>query len=474
MGKLKKIIFLIFIFLFVFCLLVVLPGLDWQKDWFFVLALGLCVLITAVGLYDFKKLILLLILILPALLKFNDLKIDLAKFSPLFKNYNLPLNLTALACSFIILFGLGTILVNWQKIKSLPLKSILFLYVCYLIISIAWSKDLALSLSGLVYFIAPPAIYIITYSYFSSHLDFIKTIFFVLASAIIPLALSAWQIVDGQYFFEPDSALARIKGPFVHPNLFGLYLFVIIGLAVSYYLAKRDKSLKRNLIILFFTVALAIVFILTYSRVSWACLALFLFVFAFLKRYLIILLSIITPMALLTITIFESIRFRVMEIFENAFFNSWVARKNIWQVSWQEILEKPFFGNGVGTSEMVIEEAKNWTGGTSLPHNDFLLYGLELGLVGFFLFITYTLGAIYYASKTFFSLPNLDTEIKIFGQKIILNFKTLSLGILILISSLFLASFFESVSRGLVTQIMVWAVLGSLFGLKNLERESLT
>jgi O-antigen ligase len=175
----------------------------------------------------------------------------------------------------------------------------------------------------------------------------------------------------------------------------------------------------------------------------------------------------LTPFAFLILASFENIKLRVTDTFASSFFNSWIARKNIWQVSWEETMKKPIFGHGVGTSELVIEGAKNWRGGTSLPHSDFFLYGLELGSLGVIFFLSYTLGAIYYAGKTYLYLLNENTEINILGRKIEINFKTLTYGVLSILLSLILASFFESVSRGIATQILIWAILGSLFSLKK-------
>ncbi|MFA4834036.1 MAG: O-antigen ligase family protein [Patescibacteria group bacterium] len=467
MKKATKIFFFILLLLSIFFLLLALPSLEWQNDSFFLLAFLFSAVLLVVGFFSLEKLILLLIITLPAILKFNDFKLDAGKYFPSLKYYDLPLNLTAIVCSFLILLGIMTIFWQWPKLKTLPLKFILLLYSIYLIISMAWSLNLSASLSGLVYFLAPPAIYIIAYCYFSNYQGLTKVIFAGFASALMPLALAFWQIANGEYFFEPDSSLGRIAGPFVHPNLFGLYLFVILGLTLSYLLAKRNKSLKNNFFLFLFAAAIIVILILTYSRVSWACLALFLLIFAVLARYLLIFLAVLAPLAFFILAIFESVRSRVAETFASSFFNSWIARKNIWQVSWEEIIKKPVFGHGVGTSEIVIEGAKNWRGGTSLPHSDFFLYGLELGLVGAVLFLSYTIGAIYYAGKTYLRLPNENTEINILGRKIEINFKILAFGVLTMLLALILASFFESVSRGIATQVIIWAVLGSLFSLKK-------
>ncbi|MDD5290790.1 MAG: O-antigen ligase family protein [Patescibacteria group bacterium] len=467
MEKKIKIFFFSLLLLSVFFLFLALPGLDWQNDWFFVVASLFFIILLVVGFFSLEKLIILLIIALPTFLKLNNFKLDVAKYFPSLKYYNLPINLTAIICSFLILLGIMAVFWQWPKVKTLPLKFILLLYSIFLIISMAWSENLSASLSGLVYSLAPLAIYIITYSYFSNHQGLIKIILASLISALAPLAIAVWQIATGAYFFEPDSSLARITGPFVHPNLFGLYLFIILGLTFSYFLAKKNKGLKNNFFLFLFAAAMAVILILTYSRVSWACLVLFLLIFTVLARYLLIFLAVLAPLAFFILAIFESIRSRVTETFASSFFNSWIARKNIWRVSWEEIMKKPIFGHGIGTSEMVIENAKNWRGGTSLPHSDFFLYGLELGFLGAVFFLSYTIGAIYYAGRTFLSLPDGNIKINAFGQEIEINFKTLAFGVLALLLSLILASFFESVSREIATQIIVWAVLGSLFSLKK-------
>ncbi|MFH1523040.1 MAG: O-antigen ligase family protein [Patescibacteria group bacterium] len=340
-----------------------------------------------------------------------------------------------------------------------------------MIISLFWSDYLGDSLVGLVYFLPPLAIYIIAFCYFSGKEGLLKILLASLASSLVPVFITLYQIIHKQYFFSPDSNLGRLQGPFNHPNLLGLHIFVIIALFISYYLAKEDKKISHNLFIILYNLILLAILVLTYSRVSWACLGLFLLILVYIRRNLIALFIAFSPVAAILAISIKNIRLRIIETFSGSLFSSWSARLNIWKISFSEIVKRPIFGNGIGTSEKIIEQAKSWQGGTIRPHNDLVLYGLELGIIGIIIFFAYTIGIIYYCRKTFICLNNKYETVQIYNKKFIINFKILSFGIMAIFLSLLLANGFEAISRRIVTQIVVWAILGCLFSLKISEKK---
>jgi len=467
MQKATKIIYTILIILFTIFLLLTIPSLDWQNSWFASLSLLSIVLLLIMAIISFEKLILLLIIIMPIIFKFNYLKINIISCLPSLKNYTLLINPISVIYLLIIVLGIITIFEEWPKVKKMPLKFIILLTSIYVITSIGWSNYKNVSFIETIYFLIPFFMYLITYCRFSSAQGFIKILFAAIISSIIPLIAAIQQIITKQYFFEPSSSFGRLSGTFAHPNSLGLYLYVILCLSISYYLAKKNKKIQNNKLFILCILTILITFLLTYSRISWACLIVFLLLLTIIKHNLILLFAALSPVvAFISFTV-ENIKFRIQEIFSNALYSSWTARKNIWKISCSEIIKKPLFGHGIGTAETIIERAKTWRGGTSLPHNDIMLYAIELGASGVILFISYTLGAIYYTYKTYLALANKNTAINICGRKIEINFKILSFGILAMLLSIILASIFESASQKIIIQILIWSILGSLFGLKK-------
>jgi len=465
--KLSKIIYIILSFALLISLPFLALDLDWSNDYFLPLSVLAITAILALAAVNFQKAILLIIFIMPAVSHFNYLKINAFSYLPFFNDYTFYLNPASVIYLLIILFGLLAIFENWQNLKTLPLKHIISAAVILTAVSIFWSTDGKTSLIELIYLLVLFFMYIIAYTNFKGELAFIKLLLAAALSSIIPLIAASAQLMTGNYYYEIGSPLGRLTGGLDHPNTFGLFLFLVIGLIITLYLAKADRVFKNNKLIFFYLGGMLFFFILTYSRTSWFCFALFIILLIFRERKIIWPLLAALPLAAVIFVAFESVRNRILEIFDTAIFSSMTARLNIWQVAIKQILLKPIFGHGVGTAETVIENAKPWQGGTALPHNDYLLQTLELGLTGLFLFALYTFGAIYYAFKTFKNLADKPTAINFFGNKINLNFKIISFGLIMILIAALPATMFESLSQKMVFQIILWPILGALFSLNN-------
>lgn len=456
----------IFILFLIFSILAMI-FLDWHNNWYFLFYLFLFLILYTFATINIENTFLFIIFIMPTAMYFNDFKLLAVSTLPFLQAYDLPLNPVTVMLFLIILLGLITTISEWEKIKTLPLKYIFLFYLLYIIASTFWSNYKNLSLRGLGYFLAFLSCYIIAYCYFSNKQKIIKIILAVIASSLVPLIISIYQISAKQYFFEPISNLNRLQGPFEHPNLFASYLFVVISLYFAYYFSKKNQNIFQNKLFVFYSSILLIALVLTYSRSAWSTLVLFIIIFSLLKRKIIAILTALSPIIFLIISSINILKMRILSVFKNSIFNSIIARKNIWKAAWQAIKKKPVLGYGTGSSEAVIESAKVWPGGSSLPHNDFILYALESGIFGLIFFMSYTLGFIYNTFTIFKSLPSEYSEIKIFNFNLKINFKILSFGILAILLSMILSSFFDSNSRRIITQIITWSILGSLFNLKK-------
>jgi O-antigen ligase len=69
-------------------------------------------------------------------------------------------------------------------------------------------------------------------------------------------------------------------------------------------------------------------------------------------------------------------------------------RLNAWHRSLQAIAEKPFFGHGVGSWALTVKRIEGekgasvfGAGNSSNPHQEYLLWGVELGVIGLLLFL---------------------------------------------------------------------------------------
>lgn len=467
MNKLtKKIIFSIIIILFIVFFVLVTPNIDIKYDWLVITSFLFLIGFLLSAVINFKKTVLSLLFILPTVMAFHEYKINIGKFFSSIKFVDMPLNTTALISLLIIFLGIIAIINNKNKLKKIPLKYVISFYLIYSLISFFWSESLNESLIGLIYVTTPFFAYFLFYSISEKKEDLLNLIKTLILSSIPVILYCFYQILTKTYFFEPDSSLGRITGPFVHPNLLGLYLFTILSLSFTLYFSYKNKKIKDNKTFAILIIILSIIFVLTYSRVSWLCFSIFILLIAFIQKQIYYLIAIMTPIIILSSIFIENIRMRIAETFENSLFNSWTARTNIWKISINEISKRPILGHGVGTSEIVIEEAKTWEGGTSITHNDFFLHAIEIGMIGVTLFCVYIISTIYNLTKIYKTIPNNYTQLK--NNEI--NFKIITFGITAIFISIIIASFFESASREIVAQIFLWSVIGAVFSTQKNQK----
>ncbi len=470
MRKNSNIIIAFAILLALILLPIVLLNTDWSYAWFLPLALVLLIILLLWAMIDLENCFLFLLAILPTVHHFNYLKINIFSFFPLLNEFQIYVNPAAIIYLLLILLALSTWSDNWQIARQLPLRKILIATMIFSMFSIAWSSFPQTSLVELAYLLVPFAVYLLAFIKLDSEKSLIKVIIAVILSSIIPVFAACAQILTGNYYYEQDSFLGRLNGTMDHPNTFGLYLLVVIALLIIFFLAKQSKKIKKNKLLLFYLIILSAVFILTYSRTSWLCFALFISLFAIAEKTMAIILLAGAPIALSIYAFSANIQYRVNELFSQAIFNSFTARQNIWKIAWEKITARPIVGYGVGTAEPIIDAAKDWRGGASLPHNDYLLQQLELGFIGLLMYLSYTIGLIYQTGKTYIKLLNKYSEIRIGYFALAVNFKAIAFGLLLLLIALLPATFFESLSQKIIIQIIAWASLGSLFGLTKTSR----
>lgn len=465
----KNIYWMLILFLFVF-LLFSLFNLDWSMSWF--LPIGI---LTIIGLLflakqNLENFFLTIIFIAPWAYNFNYLKINIGNFISFFSNYQITLNPISILY-FVIIIVAAIELFNQKNIlKQLPLKFIIIAALLLSLLSILWSGDPAASLIETVYLAVPFCLYFIAFANLNTAKSFIKIIIAIILSSIIPLVYALTQIINKTYFYEPDSSLGRLSSTMSHPNSYGLYLTVVAGLCFALFISRENKTFKKNHLLVLFSFASCLALLLTYSRTSWLSLAIYFLIFFWAEKRIAYIFAAISPLIIILLISVESIRLRIAEIFETSIFSSTTARLNIWKIAWQKIIENPWLGYGSGMSEAVIENSKTWKGGVSLPHNDYLLQWLELGVFGLFVFISYTMAAIVKTYRSFCAMANINTTISIGSKTYMINLKKLSFAILALLIALLPATIFESLSQKILIQIIIWSILGSLFGLKQQTR----
>lgn len=90
-----------------------------------------------------------------------------------------------------------------------------------------------------------------------------------------------------------------------------------------------------------------------------------------------------------------------------------VARSDYWRTAWQVTKDSPYFGTGPGTFMVPYEKLKAPSAEmTRLVHNDYLEQASDSGIIGFFAYVIFIAGALFYIYRHSF-LRKAKNEVKI-------------------------------------------------------------
>jgi O-antigen ligase len=195
----------------------------------------------------------------------------------------------------------------------------------------------------------------------------------IIGSAVIPIAVGTFQSVAGRDL-DFRGEFGRVHGTLNHPNPFAIYLVFVSVLAVALLL---NVAWRYRAYLAVFSVIGVWMLVLTYTRGAWIALVIGLGVVLGIghRRLLpyfavgVVVLAVLLP----------GVRDRFGDLDTavtqtGAPGNSLAWRIGVWQETLSEV-ENPVTGNGLRTSESLIESGK-------LPHNDFVRVYVELGLIG--------------------------------------------------------------------------------------------
>ncbi|MCX8011583.1 MAG: O-antigen ligase family protein, partial [Desulfobacterota bacterium] len=245
-------------------------------------------------------------------------------------------------------------------------------------------------------------------------------------SLLAPLSAGICQIVTHTGWKDPVG-IVRIYGTFAHPNAFAFYLIFFLGLTFWKYQFSHRRLLWLGLVII-----QLICFLHTFSLTGHILLGI-LFIGILIKKevsgkLLITIVAIVYILLLINTAPFQKrieqlkhINLKARKgVIENkakkdltkgigSEKNSIISRKVIknkvkedsftWRIAnWQELIflweKKPLVGYGLN-STILINPVKQWKDGQKglghLPHNDFIRYLVETGVVGFILYIGFVL-----------------------------------------------------------------------------------
>lgn len=223
----------------------------------------------------------------------------------------------------------------------------------------------------------------------------------VFGSAVIPLAVAAYQVSSGTRIFQAGG-FSRITGTFLHPNPFAIYLTLVLVMGMA--LVPHVRGWARvGLVAL---IGPCVVFlILTYTRTAWiAALVGLLVVGALQSRKLIV--GLLVGAAVILVAV-PSVLGRFADVGEERHLsgtpgNSLVWRFEYWGTALSLVEGHTITGIGLKMTQFETEEAK-------APHNDFIRTYVETGLLGLGAYLALLVALVRTARRSVATaLPGLD------------------------------------------------------------------
>ena len=349
-----------------------------------------------------------------------------------------PLPMTVLEVNILLVF-LVWLIKSFKHFNILTfkqnLRENLFLYFCIFIfllsatISMFISPDLRAA-AGLwkVYFLEP-ILFLIVFVSIIKQKDLDKVFKWLGASAILLSLFAIYQKISGAFISNPfwaAESTRRVTSVFPYPNALALFLTPILIILIGLFVQKYKNASPRRYQVLFFatfllTTSLFGILAIYFTKSKGALLALLagiIFYTLFYKghRKIFTTILIITIITFITIITINPAFIKGTASVEGG--DSISTRLEMWSEAWQMLKTKPLLGAGLAgyQTAVVSFHTKDYIEVYLYPHNIFLNFWTEIGLLGLLAFI----GIIIWFYKTgFFCHPVLDTGSR--GQKNVLD-----------------------------------------------------
>lgn len=361
---------------------------------------------------------------------------------------NYSLNIASVLAIFTISFCLITLLGNFKKIRSLPLKLPLFLFIFISLASIFFSFNPALGTIEWLRILSIFSMYLLGFILIKNPDDFKKLIYVIIFSAVIPGLTAFYQFFTRSGMTIIDESISnRIFGTFAHPNLFAYYLTIPLTLSI-FLILNKQKYFTRSFLIKLSAACFFILLLLTYTRGAWAVFLMIIFILGIIRYKKFLFGSAIALMLLYFIV--PPLNTRVNNLFEYDPYSSISWRINLWKDSIRYSQEKIVLGHGLGTANELILDRRGERFGSPDPHNDYLKILIETGFLGITAYLILIIALLFNLSKRYF---NSDSA---FAKNLFLLFIGISIG-------LYIMSFADNILRNTALQWTFWILLGGLF-----------
>lgn len=317
-----------------------------------------------------------------------------------FTLYNITLTLSQLLGVGIALLGFMILILKRKALPAFPLTIPFLLLFLWGGMTLFYSLYPKVTLQELLRIFDLFALSFLAYVTINTTRDFKQLLQAFFISSILPILFGLYQFAFHIGLSDENVSLLRIFGTFSHPNVYSLYLYAMIVFGSLYLLLFAEKGLKR-IIMLGVLGIFSTMLLLTFARVAWIALFLFVFLVALFRYRLLLFPLFLFPFVLFVFS--QSFHNRVIESFQPDPDSSLVWRQTLWQdvtrYSIQE--EHMLLGSGMDTFPKVSESIRGTNHGPNDPHNDFVKLFVEGGIVGLSIFILYLFSLGYLLIKKY-------------------------------------------------------------------------
>lgn len=302
--------------------------------------------------------------------------------------YQITLTLSQLLGVGIACLGFLIIILKRQYLTRYPLNAPFLLLFIWGGLTLSYSIAPGTTLSELLRIFDLFVLGFLAYATVRTADDFRHLLQAFFVSSILPIGFGLYQFFFHIGLADENVSILRIFGTFSHPNVYSLYLFALVVFG-TLYLTLFARTMWQRLLILTLLGLFTLMLLLTFARVAWIALFLFVFLIALFRYRLLLFPLFLFPFVLFVFS--QSFQARVSESLQSDPDSSLLWRVTLWQdvtrYSVQE--EHTLLGSGMDTFPRVSESLRGTSHGPNDPHNDFVKFFIEGGVVGIGVLVLY-------------------------------------------------------------------------------------
>ena len=361
------------------------------------------------------------------------------------------INVNLLIGGLVFVLAFACLLSKYRQTIATPLFIFIIIFLALAAAAVFYAADGLIASKEFVRLATIFLLYFLAFEVIKNKEQFFLLLKVILASYVIPAAAALVQLAFGYGLADDFGGFQRVFGTFAHPNPFAFYTFLIAALLILLVLSKDLLAKEKRA--WYWLAAAIVVFLLlaTYSRSALFTLLLFIFFFGILKYRKLLIIGMVVFFA--GYLLFPAFQERFWQLLNLDPYGSVVWRFRLWKDMLPVAMWHPWLGHGLGSFTEITEFYRGYQFGSLDAHNDYLKIFMENGILGLASYLALACALLWKLWQAFIKAAK--------------QYKTLALGILIIVLSLYGVSLFDNVLRATALQWNLWILLGAWLKLKR-------